>query len=86
MISSQKVCRKCLIEDMDTDEFFNRLNDYIKNYPEEKRADEVTYKNRLDICKSCRYLINKKNKKCGCYVELRALKKNMYCPHVPQKW
>ncbi len=35
-----KVCRKCLLDDMDKDEFFNELSQYIKNYPEEKRVSQ----------------------------------------------
>ena len=82
----QKPCRKCLLEDMEWDEFFANLKSYIENYPQEKRADEITYHNRLEICKKCDSLTNGMCALCGCYVELRAVKKDMYCPFVPSKW
>ncbi len=81
-----KVCRKCLIEDMDKDEFFTSLSLYIKNYPEEKRVTELVYKQRLEICSNCDELVNGMCRRCGCYVELRALKKKAFCPSVPKKW
>ncbi len=81
-----KVCRKCLLDDMDKDEFFNQLSQYIKNYPEEKRVSQEVYRHRLEICKECDELINGMCRKCGCYVELRALKQKTFCPSVPAKW
>lgn len=81
-----KKCRKCLIEDMDEDEFLKELSSYIKNYPEEKRVKEEVYKHRLEICKECDELVNGMCRKCGCYVELRTLKRKTFCPAVPAKW
>ena len=83
---TKKICRKCLTRDMDEDEFFKELSLYIKNYPEEKRVTEHIYKHRLEICSNCDELINGMCRKCGCYVELRALKKKAFCPSVPEKW
>lgn len=71
---------------MDEGEFFKELSMYIKNYPEEKRVSEEIYRNRLEICRKCEELINGMCRKCGCYVELRALKKKISCPYVPSKW
>ncbi|MCD8328879.1 MAG: DUF6171 family protein [Ruminococcus sp.] len=79
-------CRRCLLEDMDQNEFFKTLSEYISHYPEEKRVQSSVYKARLDICKACNELINGMCRKCGCYVELRALKKNKNCPDVPKRW
>lgn len=71
---------------MDKDEFFNELSQYIKNYPKEKRVSQKVYERRLKICKECDELINGMCRKCGCYVELRALKQKTLCPSVPSKW
>lgn len=71
---------------MDKTEFFENLNQYICNYPVELRVDDSVYKERLDICLDCGELENGMCAKCGCYVELRALKKNTSCPFVPPKW
>lgn len=47
----------------------------IAALPEEKRADDDTYRHRLDICGSCESLGSGICGKCGCFVELRAAKK-----------
>lgn len=79
-------CKKCLLEELDKDEFIENLINYVNNYPVEKKADETTYKNRLEICKNCENLIDGMCTLCGCFIELRAVKRNMYCPDVPKKW
>lgn len=79
-------CKKCLLEDMDFDEINQSILDYIKEIPEHKRVDENTYKKRLEICQSCESLVNGMCAKCGCYVELRALKPQMYCASEDKKW
>lgn len=81
-----KICRKCLLQDLDKDEYINNLLEYIKNYPEEKRIDAITYQNRLSACKSCDNLSEGMCALCGCFVELRALKKNSCCPDTNKKW
>ena len=85
-MSERKFCRKCLLEDMDENDFFRHLKEYIDGYPEEKRACEAVYKSRLAVCRSCDKLSNGMCEKCGCYVELRALKREMYCPDDKPKW
>ena len=79
-------CKKCLLEDMDFDEINQSILDYIKEIPEHKRVDENTYQKRLEICRSCESLVNGMCAKCGCYVELRALKTQMYCASEDKKW
>mgnify|MGYP005787948099 CR=1 FL=1 len=80
------LCRKCLLEDMDETEYFRHLKDYIAAYPKEKRAEDAEYSRRLEICRSCGELYDGMCRKCGCYVELRALKKQARCAAVPDKW
>ncbi len=80
------LCKKCLLEDMDETEYFRHLKDYISAYPKEKRAGDNEYSRRLEICRSCSELYGGMCRKCGCYVELRALKKEARCAAVPDKW
>lgn len=80
------VCRKCLLADMDPDETVRSILDYIKEIPPEKRTDSETYRRRLEICRSCGELVNGMCAKCGCYVELRAAKPEMYCASEEKKW
>lgn len=79
-------CKKCLLEELDRDEYTENLMEYIKNFPEDKRAEERIYNSRLEICKNCDELYDGMCRICGCYVQLRALKKNMYCPSEHKKW
>ncbi|GAB5081140.1 hypothetical protein Osc1_03130 [Hominimerdicola sp. 21CYCFAH17_S] len=81
-----KLCRKCLLEDMDETDYFKRLKDYISAYPKEKRTGGEEYSRRLEVCRSCEELYSGMCRKCGCYVELRALKKEARCAAVPDKW
>lgn len=71
---------------MDLDEYSGNILAYIKKVPEEKRADEETYKRRLQICRSCEELSNGICAKCGCFVELRALNPNAYCASEKKYW
>jgi len=82
----KKICKRCLIEDLDKDEYIANLMEYVKNYPLEKRATDEVYNNRLSICKTCENLSDGMCSLCGCYVQLRAVKNNMYCPHDDKKW
>lgn len=77
-------CRKCLLDDLGEDEYFDKLREYIAAYPKEKSCADEEYKGRLDICRKCDKLTDGMCAECGCYVELRALKKGMYCPF--DKW
>lgn len=80
------ICKKCLLEELDRDEYINSLIQYVNNYPVEKRADDEVYNKRLSICRQCDRLSQGMCSICGCYVQLRAVKKDMYCPHDDKKW
>lgn len=44
------------------------------------KASDVVYDKRLAICRECDSLLEATCLKCGCYVEIRALKKDATCP------
>ncbi len=79
-------CKKCLLEELDKDVYIENLINYIENYPADKKADSKIYEKRLELCKGCDNLSDGMCSLCGCFVQLRAVKKNMYCPNVPKKW
>lgn len=54
--------------------------------PEDEKAEAEVQKMRLLTCQGCDQLVMGTCGLCGCYVELRAAKKRMACPHVPKKW
>ena len=68
-------CRKCLLEDMDENDFLRDMRSHIAAYPQ-----------RLAFCKDCEKLVDGMCVLCGCYVELRALKIGMRCADINKKW
>lgn len=44
------------------------------------KASDAVYDKRLAICRECDSLLEATCLKCGCYVEIRALKKDATCP------
>lgn len=76
----KKICRRCLLDDLDFDEYMQSLKDYIKAVPPDSRVSDEVYSSRLDVCRSCEELANAMCRQCGCYVELRALKPKTHCP------
>lgn len=62
------------------------IRDLIALLPEEQRADEALWRERLDCCRRCDHLNDGTCALCGCFVELRAAKQRMRCPDVPTRW
>ena len=80
----KKRCYKCLLRDMDQNEYFQNLHDYIENLDEDIKVSSQLYDERLAVCKECDNLLEGMCKACGCYVELRAAVKKNKCPY--KKW
>ena len=83
---SKRMCKKCLLRDMDEDAIYQTVQEHMKSISPERRISEEIYEERLNVCKNCEHLMNGMCRKCGCYVELRALGKGNKCPDVPAKW
>lgn len=79
-------CRRCLLKDLSKDEYFASIYEYIESLSEEEKAPKAEYEARLEKCKGCDYLVNGMCRHCGCFVEVRAIKKNMHCPGIPSLW
>ncbi len=82
----KKPCIKCLLAELDYDEYRANLLEHIKNFPRENRVSDDEYDRRLGICRTCGSLSDGMCLECGCYVELRALKPKMYCAGKVKKW
>lgn len=80
----RRVCRRCLIREMDQNAYFENLRTYIGSLEEELKVDELLYEERLSRCKECDLLADGMCRACGCYVELRAVMKKNSCPYG--KW
>ena len=76
----KQLCRKCLISELDYDEYLENLKSYIASVPYDMRVSNEVYEKRLSLCRECGELSDGMCAQCGCYVELRALKPAMHCP------
>lgn len=80
------ICKRCLLSEISDEDTKKTVRELIDAMPEDKKADDTLYRQRLDICKSCDELLNGMCGRCGCYVELRALQRVRRCPHENKKW
>lgn len=85
-IEGRPVCKRCLLADIDVDGLFKKVSELIELMPEDVKASEELYNQRLDICRRCESLQNGICRECGCFVELRAASKGGYCPSVYKYW
>ena len=68
-----KFCRRCQWTKEMFDKELLKLEEYIERIPEEERVSDEEYERGM-----CG--------RCGCYVALRAAKRQQYCPDVHKKW
>ncbi|MBP5493160.1 MAG: hypothetical protein J6Y08_09985 [Clostridiales bacterium] len=80
----EKPCRRCLLSDMKDEDLKDSIQRSIEQIEANDRADEKTYQERLNFCRSCDNLISGTCLSCGCYVEIRAAIKKGRCPS--KKW
>lgn len=83
---SNRLCKKCLLAEIDVDGVYASIAELLKLMPPEKKASDDIYENRLELCRKCDFLNEGTCGKCGCFVELRAAKKDMHCPHENHFW
>lgn len=79
-------CKRCLFESIDREGVYASIRELIAALPEERRVTEEEYRRRLGICMECEFLGEGTCGKCGCFVELRAAKADMDCPHEKHFW
>lgn len=73
-------CKKCLLLEAGEKVTYEQIAKHIQTIDNSEKADEKTVKLRLEKCKKCDYLISGMCRKCGCYVEIRAVLKEQHCP------
>jgi len=81
----QRICRICLLKELG-EGYFQNVYEYIESLPDEIKVCEEEYARRLEICCSCKNLVNGMCKICGCFVEVRAVKRLSHCPDTKSKW
>lgn len=80
----KRVCRKCLLAEIDNEKLLVDVQTAIKRLGKDMRVDENLYQKRLQHCRECDYLSDGTCGACGCYVELRAAARTGKCPY--KKW
>ena len=86
MDEKRKICKKCLLSEIDESEVFLQIKKLIDIMPDAEKCSADEYKRRLGICKECGLLNEGTCRACGCYVELRAIKKDARCPQEKKMW
>ena len=81
-----RVCKRCLLREMDEETYFRDLHEYIMRIDDREKVDDAVYRQRLEICRQCDHLLSGMCLKCGCYVELRAAMKRSRCPKPRPAW
>ena len=80
MDGNTRICKKCLLREMDEAGFFQNMYDYIARIPADDKTPGEEYERRLSICKECEKLLSGMCRMCGCYVEMRAAIALRDCP------
>ena len=83
-MENKRFCRKCLLAELDDEKLLAEVRQAIDRLPDDMKASDETYRERLDVCKNCDYLNEGTCGACGCYVELRAAARTGKCPY--KKW
>ncbi len=83
-MDNKAICRKCLLDAVDENEYVKSVREHIAKLPKEKRVNDDEYKQRLEVCLCCDFLDRGTCEVCGCYVEFRALINDKKCPK--KKW
>ena len=78
-------CKRCLLLDADEEAILREVQFHISKITPKEKADDDTYRLRLNACQSCNHLIDGVCMKCGCYVELRAAFTKMKCPDAASR-
>lgn len=77
-------CIRCLLEELDPARYREDIERLLQLMDRKEKTPDAEYRRRLSVCMECEYLSQGTCNACGCYVELRAAKKNGRCPY--KKW
>lgn len=78
-----RICKKCLIGQQ-AEDYLKLIEKNKAATPEKYRASEAVYDHRIAQCEACQYLNGATCMACGCFVELRAIRRDSKCPY--RKW
>lgn len=78
-------CRICTSFDIDSEALEQQLASHIASLPEVQKVPPEIYESRLEICHACEAMRHGMCSYCGCFVFVRAIRKQMYCAHLKGK-
>lgn len=78
-----RICKKCLIGQQ-AERYLDMIAKSRAAVSPGDRAEDGLYHRRIEVCEECAYLSGPTCLACGCYVELRAIRKSSRCPY--KKW
>ena len=67
-------------------DLYGMIQERVRLLADDEKAEETEYRRRLSLCGACVELNSGICAQCGCYVEIRAAKRGMRCPHIVPKW
>ncbi|MBO4415684.1 MAG: hypothetical protein J5824_06855 [Lachnospiraceae bacterium] len=79
-------CKKCMLYELADKAAYESVKNYIDALSPEQRIDDTEYHKRLEICRNCDMFLAAMCRKCGCYVEVRAIRPDSHCPKVKACW
>ncbi len=77
------LCKKCFTG-IEAESYRELIEKSAASIPQRDRSGDGERERRFRICEGCEKLVGATCQACGCYVELRALRKASHCPH--KKW
>lgn len=79
-------CRRCLLSEIDRNGTYRTVLEYISSLDESVKCSREEYEARLTVCRACDHLTDGMCALCGCFVEVRAVKRSQNCPDLPHRW
>ena len=84
MEGQNRICRQCdILSELPED-----VTDYAKKLyellPKKEKADEALMQERIAVCRDCEKREGSTCLECGCYIEIRVMKRDAHCP--VKKW
>jgi hypothetical protein len=81
---SKRICRQCDILSKLPEDVAVYAIKLFELLPETERSDEALMEKRIAVCKECERREGSTCLECGCYIEMRVMKKPERCP--VKKW
>ena len=87
MQERKTACRHCLLRDMLSQAEYERTVERVRRTLSGRvRTPDEEYEARLAQCSACDQLQNGTCMRCGCMVEMRAMRRDLHCPPPRSRW